>query len=171
MRGFLWNGSASLVQLGTIVALYALLEVEELGSFEWGLSLVMLLAIIGDLGLGTALVQRPDAVDAHFDTAFWTNVAWGLLLTGIVILSAPALAGVLGGEDPVLFSGVVRTLCWLVPFASVSAVFRARLQRDSVRATATRTVVPQCAAERRALGAHHAVLREGLRRLSGPSYH
>ena len=93
MRGFLWNGSASLVQLGTIVALYALLEVEELGSFEWGLSLVMLLAIIGDLGLGTALVQRPDAVDAHFDTAFWTNVAWGLLLTGIVILSAPALAG------------------------------------------------------------------------------
>ena len=57
VRGFLWNGSASLVQLVTIVALYALLDVEQLGSFEWGLSLVMLLAIIGDLGLGAALVQ------------------------------------------------------------------------------------------------------------------
>lgn len=130
VRGFLWNGSASLVQLVTIVALYALLDVEQLGSFEWGLSLVMLLAIIGDLGLGAALVQRPNVADTHFDTAFWTNIVWGLLLTILVGLSAPALSGVLGGEDPILFVGVVSTLCWLVPFASVSAVFRARLQRE-----------------------------------------
>ena len=130
VRGFLWNGSASLVQLVTIVALYALLDVEQLGSFEWGLSLVMLLAIIGDLGLGAALVQRPNVADTHFDTAFWTNIVWGLLLTILVGLSAPALSGVLGGEDPILFVGVVSTLCWRVPFASVSAVFRARLQRE-----------------------------------------
>ena len=70
VRGFLWNGSASLVQLVTIVALYALLDVEKLGSFEWGLSLVMLLAIIGDLGLGASLVQLRHTSDEHFDTAF-----------------------------------------------------------------------------------------------------
>ena len=130
VRGFLWNGSASLVQLVTIVALYALLDVEKLGSFEWGLSLVMLLAIIGDLGLGAALVQLRHTTDEHFDTAFWTNVAWGVLLTALVAACAPALSTVLGGDDPELFVRVLRILSWLVPFASVSAVFRARLQRE-----------------------------------------
>ncbi len=130
VRGFLWNGSASLVQLVTIVALYALLDVEKLGSFEWGLSLVMLLAIIGDLGLGAALVQLRHTTDEHFDTAFWTNVAWGVLLTALVSACAPALSTILGGDDPELFVRVLRILSWLVPFASVSAVFRARLQRE-----------------------------------------
>lgn len=130
VRGFLWNGSASLIQLGTIVALYALLDVEKLGSFEWGLSLVMLLAIVGDLGLGAALVQLRHTAEQHFDTAFWTNVVWGALLTVLVSACAPALSTVLGGDDPELFVRVLRILSWLVPFASVSAVFRARLQRD-----------------------------------------
>jgi O-antigen/teichoic acid export membrane protein len=130
VRGFLWNGSASFVQLGTIVVLYALLDIEKLGSFEWGLSLVMLLAIVGDLGLGAALVQLRETDEAHFDTAFWTNAAWGIWLTVLVSVGAPALAGALGGEEPELFVRVVRILSWLVPFASVSAVFRARLQRE-----------------------------------------
>ena len=47
----------------------------------------------------------------------------GPAVDGARHLSAPALAGVLGGEDPVLFAGVVRTLCWLVPFASSRPFF------------------------------------------------
>ena len=61
LRGFLWNGSASLIQLGVMLALYALLPLEDLGHFEWALALVMLLSLVGDLGLGAALIQLPDA--------------------------------------------------------------------------------------------------------------
>ena len=79
LRGFLWNGSASLIQLGVMLVLYKLLPLEDLGRFEWVLALIMLLSLVGDLGLGAALVQLPDAGEEHFDTAFWTCLSWGLL--------------------------------------------------------------------------------------------
>jgi O-antigen/teichoic acid export membrane protein len=130
LRGFLWNGSASLMQLGTFAVIYSLVDRSELGRFEWALTLVMLLAIIGDLGLGAALVQVREVGEEHFDTAFWTNAIWGSILATVVFFAAPLVAVYLGGEDPQAFVGVLRILCFLVPFASVSAVFRARLQRD-----------------------------------------
>ena len=129
LRGFLWNGSASLVQLGVILVLYALLPLDDLGHFEWGLALVMLLALVGDLGLGAALVQLADAGEEHFDTAFWTCLSWGLLLTTAVVAALPWLASFLGGEDPHTLGRVLRTLCLTIPFASLAGLLRARLQR------------------------------------------
>ena len=129
LRGLLWNGGASAIQLGIMLALYALMPIEKLGHFEWALMLVMFLALIGDLGLSSALVQFQDVDEVHFDTAFWTNLAWGLLLTGSVFAATPALAAFLGGTDPETFARVLRTFCLLIPFAAVSGLFRARLQR------------------------------------------
>jgi O-antigen/teichoic acid export membrane protein len=130
LRGFLWNGSASLMQLVTFAVIYSLIDRSQLGRFEWALTLMMLLAIIGDLGLGSALVQLREAGEEHFDTAFWTNAVWGTALALGVFFLAPLVASFLGGEEPQAFVKVLRTLCLLLPFASVSAVFRARLQRD-----------------------------------------
>lgn len=129
LRGFLWNGSASLIQLGVMLALYALLPLEGLGHFEWALALVMLLALVGDLGLGAALVQLPDADEEHFDTAFWTCLSWGLLLAAAVVAATSWLALFLGGEDPHTFARVLRTLCLTIPFAALAGLLRARLQR------------------------------------------
>lgn len=130
LRGFLWNGSASVIQLGTMLALYHLLPLDKLGHFEWALAIVMLLALIGDLGLGSALVQLKSASDEHFDAAFWANLIWGLLITGLIFSAAPTLANLLGGQDPTTFAHVLRGFCLLIPFASVSGLFRARLQRN-----------------------------------------
>lgn len=129
LRGFLWNGSASLIQLGVMLVLYKLLPLGDLGHFEWALVLVMLLALVGDLGLGAALVQLPDAGEEHFDAAFWTCLGWGLLLTAAVVAAVPWLASFLGGEDPHTFGRVLRALCLTVPFASLAGLLRARLQR------------------------------------------
>ncbi len=130
LRGFLWNGSASAIQLCTMLALYWLLPIDKLGHFEWVLTIVMFLAMIGDLGLSAALVQLKDANDAHFDTAFWANLVWGLVITGCIFTATPILAALLGGEDPETFARVLYIFCLLIPFASVSGLFRARLQRD-----------------------------------------
>ena len=129
LRGFLWNGSASLIQLGVMLVLYKLLPLDDLGHFEWALVLVMLLALVGDLGLGAALVQLPDAGEEHFDAAFWTCLSWGLLLTATVVAAVPWLAPFLGGEDPHAFGRVLRLLCLTIPFASLAGLLRARLQR------------------------------------------
>ena len=130
LRGFLWNGGASVIQLGTILILYAFVPKAGMGHFEWALALIMLLALIGDLGLSAALVQSPEATEVHFDSAFWINLAWGIILTASVFATAPILAPYLGGEAPATFVRVMRTLCLLIPCASVSGIFRARLQRD-----------------------------------------
>ncbi len=129
LRGLLWNGGASIIQLGIMLALYVVLDLADLGHFEWALMLVMFLALIGDLGLGSALVQYQEAAEAHFDSAFWTALVWGLLLTAAVYAITPALAPHLGGDDPQTFALVLRTFCLLIPCASVSGLFRARLQR------------------------------------------
>ena len=130
LRGFLWNGSASVIQLGVMLALYALLPLEDLGHFEWALALVMLLSLVGDLGLGAALIQLPSASEEHFDTAFWTCLSWGLLLTAAVVAASSWLAPFLGGEDPQTFSRVLSTFCLAIPFASLAGLLRARLQRN-----------------------------------------
>ena len=130
LRGLLWNGGASVIQLGIMLSLYLVLDLADLGHFEWALMLVMFLALIGDLGLGSALVQYQEATETHFDSAFWTALAWGLLLTATVYAITPVLARYLGGDNPQAFAGVLRTFCFLIPFASVSGLFRARLQRD-----------------------------------------
>jgi O-antigen/teichoic acid export membrane protein len=130
LRGVLWTGSASLVQLVVIAMVYKKLPAQIMGNFEWALMLVMLLALIGDLGLGAALVQRRDATEEHFHAAFWTNLGWGLLLAALLGWSAPLLALATPGEDPEELARLFRLLCLLIPLASISSVFRARLQRD-----------------------------------------
>ena len=130
LRGFLWNGSASLIQLGVMLALYALLPLEDLGHFEWALALVMFLSLVGDLGLGAALIQLPSASEEHFDTAFWTCLSWGLLLTVGIVAASSWLAPFLGGEAPQTFGRVLRTLCLAIPCASLAGLLRARLQRN-----------------------------------------
>ena len=129
LRGLLWNGGASVIQLGVMLALYAVLDLEDLGHYEWTLMLVMFIALIGDLGLGSALVQYQEACERHFDSAFWAALVWGLLLTAAVYVGTPALAPHLGGDDPDTFARVLRTFCLLIPCATVSGLFRARLQR------------------------------------------
>lgn len=130
LRGFLWNGGTSLIQLGVMLVLYRLLPLDDLGRFEWVLALIMLLSLVGDLGLGAALVQLPDASEEHFDTAFWTCLSWGLLLTASVVAASSWLASFLGGEDPHTFGRVLSAFCLAIPFASLAGLLRARLQRD-----------------------------------------
>jgi lipopolysaccharide exporter len=131
VRGFLWNGSASFIQLGTLLLLYWLLpDIRDMGVFEFARILIMFLALVGNLGLSQALVQRRDIGDDHFHTVFWTNLVWGLFLTALIFVGAPFFAALSRSEQPEEFTYVLRVLCLLLPLASVSGIFRARLQRD-----------------------------------------
>ena len=130
IRGVFWTGSASLVQLFVPLILYGYLPPEEMGRFEGALIIVMLVALLGSLGLGEALVQYRPAGEIHFSSAFWTNLLLGLALTGLIISAAPFVALVFSRENPTEFRRVLTLLSLLVPFASISGIFRARLQRE-----------------------------------------
>lgn len=130
VRGVFWVASSFGLQVATTFVFYGLLGPERMGGFEWALVLVMLLALLCDLGLGSALVQDREAGDEHFDTAFWTSLIFGSAVTGGVLAAAPTLAAWLSRGEAQGFEGILSRLVLLVPLASVSGVFRARLQRD-----------------------------------------
>ena len=129
IRGVFWTGSASLVQLFVPLILYGYLPPEQMGRFEGALIIVMLVALLGGLGLGEALVQYRHAGELHFSSAFWATLLFGLAVTFLVMAAAPLVAPVFSRENPAEFHKILTLLSLLIPFASVSGIFRARLQR------------------------------------------
>ena len=129
IRSFLWTGSPFLIQLFTFLLYYAVQKPGTMGLFETALAVVMFLALIGDLGMNAALVQLQDADERHFNSAFWTNLFWGLVLTALILWLAPLLATLLSPKNPQAFQDILSSLCLLIPFASISGIMRARLQR------------------------------------------
>lgn len=139
VRGVFWTGSPFILQIVTTILFFRWLPQGDMGHFSWALFLVMLLALVADLGLGSALVQFRDAESRHFDVAFWTCLLTGVLVTAVVWHSAGWIAALFPTGDPESdegrahierFAGALRVLVLLVPFASISGVFRARLQRE-----------------------------------------
>ncbi|MSR84574.1 MAG: lipopolysaccharide biosynthesis protein [Candidatus Latescibacteria bacterium] len=130
IHGVFWTTGATLIQLLTPLILFKFLPVEEMGLFDTALTTVMLLALIADLGLSSALVQSRQVEEVHFDTAFWTNLAFGSALTGLIFLTAPLVSALQAPESPEAFWRIYVPLSLLIPFASVSGIFRSRLQRE-----------------------------------------
>ena len=130
VRGVFWTGSAFGLQIVTTFAFFRFLSLEQMGQFGWALMIVMFLALLCDLGLGSALVQDREAGEEHFAAAFWVCLVFGTAVTSAVVLLAPTVADLLSREDSEGLEPILRGLVLLVPFAAVSGLFRARLQRD-----------------------------------------
>jgi O-antigen/teichoic acid export membrane protein len=83
-------------------------------------------AVFAEFGLGAALVQRREVSDEHWSSAFWINVAVGWLVTGLFLLSAPALALFFGIPD---LEPVCRALAFTFAIGGIGIVPTAMLQR------------------------------------------
>ena len=130
LSGLVWGAGARVAGLviqmiGTVV-LARLIAPSQFGLFAIASVFYGFGGLAGNLGLGTAIIQRPRITEAHLSTAFWFNAAIGLVLTGLQILLAPLLAGWLHQPD-------VTPLIQLVAFAytlSLSVVPMAILERS-----------------------------------------
>lgn len=130
MRGVFWTGSAFVMQVVTTFAFYAFVPTTDMGQFELALVIVMFLALLCDLGLGSALVQDREAGEAHFAAAFWLCLILGAAATAATVWCSPWLIALLPQAETDGLAPVLQGLVLLVPFAAVSGLFRARLQRD-----------------------------------------
>lgn len=116
-----------LLQLVVLGVLARLLTPGDFGVVSAALVVTGLSAIVSQLGVGPALVQRPELEQRHLDTGFTISVSLGLVLGVVVWMSASLTATFLSVDKA---APVLRVLSWTFPIASVSTVARSLLSRE-----------------------------------------
>jgi len=133
------NGLNGVLKIVVVVVLARLLSPADFGIVGAALIVIGFSAIFSQLGLGPALVQRRDLEPRHVQTAFAASVAFGLVLAGLLWVSAPAIARFFHIESSV---EVLRALAWIFPLRGLSGVAECLVQRDlRFRWLATRDVI------------------------------
>ncbi len=114
------------LQLVSVVVLARLLSPHDYGLLAIALVVVGLGEIFRDFGLTSASVQAPTLSTGQRDNLFWVNSALGLVLAGIVFISAGPIASV---SDTPELSGIVRTLSSVFVINGFATQYRAQLMR------------------------------------------
>ncbi|WP_026733922.1 MOP flippase family protein [Fischerella sp. PCC 9605] len=92
VKGVIWSAIESwgrqVVSFGVFFVLARLLGPETFGLVALASIFLAFVQIFLDQGLSTAIVQRKEIEPEHLDTAFWTNLGIGILLTILSIACA-----------------------------------------------------------------------------------
>lgn len=131
LSGLLWmiygKGAYAVLQIVVLAILARLVSPTDFGVLSAALIVIGISAIVSQLGLGPALVQRPELERRHIDTAFATSVLIGVFLGAIIWFGAPAISGFFRtpGVQPVL-----RGLAWVFPLQGVSTTAESLMRRE-----------------------------------------
>jgi O-antigen/teichoic acid export membrane protein len=132
-EGLAWTGTgkavAEVIGLGVTLVLARLLTPEDFGLVEMIAVVIGFLAVFGEMGFASALIQRSEIEERHRSTVFWLNVAVGLVLGGALFALAPLLAHFYRNER---LLWLIRVLCLdfvLAPFGMVQHAVLARASR------------------------------------------
>jgi O-antigen/teichoic acid export membrane protein len=113
VHGVFWTAIQSvgvrLFSLVVFVVLARLLTPSDFGLLAMAGVFVALGDVLVGQGFGTAITQRAEIEPAHESTAFWTNMALALALSGLLWVAAPSVAALYGQTE---LTSVIR---WLSP--------------------------------------------------------
>lgn len=131
MRGLVWSAAQSwggqVVTLIVFAMLARLLDPSAFGLIAMANVFVAFTKVFVDQGFAMAIIQRRDLEQGHLNTAFWTNVAIGLVLMCVGIVAAGGVAQLF--DEPRL-TQIVRVLSIVFLASSLSAVQQALLKRE-----------------------------------------
>ena len=85
----LWG---QLISWAVTVLLARLLAPEDYGLYAIALSVLAMVELLQEFGLGTALIQRQDLTRAQVSAVFWVVASTSLLLTGLTMVAAGAIS-------------------------------------------------------------------------------
>lgn len=131
VAGIMWMsyGKAAyfVLQLVVLGVLARLITPAAFGVVSAALVVIGFSAIASQLGLGPALVQRPELERRHIDTAFTFSFLLGLALGAIIWFGAGEAASFLRMPE---VKPVLRALAWVFPLNGLGTVGQALLSRD-----------------------------------------
>lgn len=92
LNGFLWqfmgSGFQSIIQIGVLVILARLITPDEFGLAQSALIVVGFANLLGQMGVGPAIVQRKELTENHIRAAFTLSLLLGLFLSLLVYLGS-----------------------------------------------------------------------------------
>jgi len=77
------------LQFAALIILARLLTPDDFGVVAMAGPVIAFLAILQDLGLSQATIQRPSLTQRQASTLFWLNVAAGTMVCFLIVISAP----------------------------------------------------------------------------------
>jgi len=130
-KAVLWNyvsfAAGKVLVLVTMAVLARLLTPEDFGIVGFATLVVAYLAVLKDLGLGAALIQRRDDVEESAETVFVANLVLGAILTTGVALAAPLVAGFF--REP-LVTPLLRVLSFTFILEALGSIQLVLLRRN-----------------------------------------
>ncbi len=103
LRALSWSAGgkvfSQVISLGFGIALARMLTPDDFGLIAMMMVFTGFAALLTDVGLGSALVQKADVTELHYNTVFWTNLGLGVALTCIILVSSPWIATFYGREE------------------------------------------------------------------------
>ena len=131
VAGMLWmiygKVAFAILQLLVLGVLARLLTPADFGVVSAAAVVIGFSAIVSQLGLGPALVQRPDLETRHIETAFTASVVLGVFLGAIIYLGAPLAAEFLRMPK---VTPVLHVLAWVFPLQGLQTVASSLMSRE-----------------------------------------
>jgi O-antigen/teichoic acid export membrane protein len=131
VAGIMWmsygKAAFSILQLVVLAVLARLITPAQFGVVSAALVVIGFSAIMSQLGLGPAIVQRPELERRHIDTAFTFSFLLGLVLGAVIWLAAPQAAAFLHMPEA---APVLRALAWVFPLNGLGTVGMSLLSRE-----------------------------------------
>jgi O-antigen/teichoic acid export membrane protein len=121
------NGGLALISFVSLIIYLRILSIADFGIFSAALALIELLGVLVTMLFHNALVQRADATDLHFNTAFTATMGLSVIMALGCWAMAPAFAAWI--HQP----SAVRVLAWMsliFPCSAVSATLVAQQRRQ-----------------------------------------
>jgi O-antigen/teichoic acid export membrane protein len=132
-RGAAWAVSSQIVsqaiRIVGVVVLARLLSKQDYGSAGLAVTVASYSVMLGDLGYGTALVQRPKISQHSASTAFWAAIAAGGICFVITALAAYPAARILGTPEITWLVIAGGSTLFLVALGSASNALLTRRMR------------------------------------------
>jgi PST family polysaccharide transporter len=133
------NGGMALISFVSLIVYLRILSIADFGIFSTALAVVELLGVLVTMLFHNALVQREDATDLHFNTAFSATMGLSVVMALACWAMAPAFAAWIHQPN------AVRVLAWMsliFPCSAVSATLAARQRREfAFRTLALRSLI------------------------------
>lgn len=118
---------SQIISMGFGIALARMLSPDDFGLIAMMMVFTGFAGLLMDVGLGSALVQKEDVQETHYNTVFWTNLGVGLGLFLLVFTISPYIAQFYGRSE---LTDIGRVLSLQFVLGALALVPRQRLVKN-----------------------------------------